>query len=198
MSSTNVSQLRPSSARSSGSAKNQPRLSSASSTKSTNREPDFFDDFVIENAEGLPIELRRYRGRVAIVTNVASFASNSKSELEALNALAHRFGENLIIIGVPCNHFHHEPSEDTTETLRTMEYVRPGNGFRPDPTSFIFTTHANCNGADQLPLLKFLKRCLPLPADDQFSFGPDTFNPVNVTWSPLDRSDVASKFFIQL
>jgi len=56
------------------------------------------------------------------------------------------------------------------ETLDMMKHIRPGGGFEP---KFDLFTCANVNGADAIPLFKFLKAALPTPVDDCGGLGGD-------------------------
>ena len=76
-----------------------------------------------------------------------------------MNALIKRFwGENFAIVGFPCNQFgHQEPADNKTELLNSMEFVRPGHGFRANFTLF---SKLAVNGDKESPVFTFLKvRC---------------------------------------
>ncbi|XP_023791228.1 glutathione peroxidase 1-like [Cyanistes caeruleus] len=69
-----------------------------------------------------------------------------------------------------------------------LEYVRPGNGFKPN---FIMFEKCEVNGKDEHPLFTFLKEALPFPHDDPSSL---MTNPQYIIWSPVRRNDIAWNF----
>jgi glutathione peroxidase len=124
-----------------------------------------------------------------------------------MNALAEKYGDKLAIVGVPCNQFGHQTNENDDEFLNTLKHVRPGNGFEPAAT-IALSKKGDVNGADALPLFKWLKAAQPIPsgpmedtkgngvADEDAlvlprgGFGGSTV----VLWTPVARSDVAWNF----
>uniref|UniRef100_A0A669QIN8 Glutathione peroxidase 1 n=1 Tax=Phasianus colchicus TaxID=9054 RepID=A0A669QIN8_PHACC len=74
------------------------------------------------------------------------------------------------------------------EILRSLEYVRPGNGFKPNFTMFE-KCEVNGNGAH--PLFVFLREALPFPHDDPSAL---MTNPQYIVWSPVCRNDVSWNF----
>uniref|UniRef100_A0A7N5JCK4 Glutathione peroxidase 1 n=1 Tax=Ailuropoda melanoleuca TaxID=9646 RepID=A0A7N5JCK4_AILME len=74
------------------------------------------------------------------------------------------------------------------EILKSLKYVRPGNGYEPN-----FTVFEKCevNGENAHPLFKLLKAALPFPHDDPVSLMTD---PKFIIWSPVCRSDIAWNF----
>jgi len=75
-----------------------------------------------------------------------------------LNALKNYFGENLEIIGFPCNQFLLQEPGKNDEILNGLKWVRPGKGFVP---KFPITQKIEVNGQNQFPLYSFLKRSCP-------------------------------------
>lgn len=82
------------------------------------------------------------------------------------------------------------PQENATneEILRSLEYVRPGNGFKPNFTMF---EKCEVNGKGAHPLFAFLKEALPFPHDDPTAL---MTNPQYIIWSPVCRNDVSWNF----
>lgn len=124
-----------------------------------------------------------------------------------MNSLADKYGDKINIIGFPCNQFGHQTNEGNEEFLNTLKHVRPGNGFEPAPTVTLFEK-CDVNGADALPLFKWLKNELRMPSDEgtetsgngmpdddclvlpRGGFGGTTV----VLWTPVLRSDIAWNF----
>ncbi|OWF48102.1 Glutathione peroxidase 3 [Mizuhopecten yessoensis] len=67
--------------------------------------------------------------------------------------------DGLHVLGVPCNQFNgEEPGANGTEIMDGIEYVRPGNGFRP---AFNLTEKIDVNGENQHPLYGYMKEFCP-------------------------------------
>lgn len=113
-----------------------------------------------------------------------------------MNALAEKYGDDLVILGVPCNQFGHQCYDKDFELLNTLKYVRPGNGYEP---KFQITGKMTINGEDEDAFWTFLKRAIPYPADDNGGRGDDFIyntqpNSMPLQWSPVRRSDVVWNF----
>lgn len=106
-----------------------------------------------------------------------------------MNELHSRYStKGLVILGVPCNQFGHQENGKNDEILHCLQYVRPGNGFKP---SFQLLEKADVNGKDTHPLFVYLKEKLPFPSDDDVSLMTD---PAYVIWSPVTRNDISWNF----
>jgi len=124
-----------------------------------------------------------------------------------MNALADKYGDKLAILAFPCNQFGHQTNEGNDEFLNTLKYVRPGNNFEPASTVTVFEK-GDVNGADALPVFKWLKSEMMMPNDEaedtkgngmtdqdalilpRGGFGGSTV----VLWTPVARSDIAWNF----
>jgi len=122
-----------------------------------------------------------------------------------MNSLADKYGDKVAILGFPCNQFGHQTNEGNDEFLNTLKHVRPGGGFVPKATIF---EKADVNGANAMPLFKWLKASQMIPSGDMTDskgngladeevlvlprggFGATTV----VLWTPVARSDVAWNF----
>lgn len=106
-----------------------------------------------------------------------------------MNELHSRYSaEGLVILGVPCNQFGHQENCKNDEILRSLKYVRPGNGFEP---KFQLLEKVDVNGKDAHPLFVYLKEKLPFPCDDALGLMND---PKYIIWSPVCRNDVSWNF----
>ena len=113
-----------------------------------------------------------------------------------LNALAEKYGDDLVILGFPCNQFGHQCYEKDFELLNTLKYVRPGDGYAP---KFQLMTKSVVNGDEQEALWTFLKDSIPYPCDDRGGTGSDFIyktqpNDKPIQWSPVRRNDVSWNF----
>lgn len=124
-----------------------------------------------------------------------------------MNALAEKFGDKLNILGFPCNQFGHQTNENNDEFLNTLKFVRPGNGFEVADTVTLFEK-ADVNGANALPLFKWMKEEIMIPVGDMSDTKENGcadvdalvlprggFGGTTVTlWTPVARSDIAWNF----
>lgn len=122
-----------------------------------------------------------------------------------MNAIKSTYGDDIAVLGFPCNQFGHQTNESEAEFLNTLKYVRPGNGFEPN---FEVFSKVNVNGAQSHPLFRFLRTSIPIPMDppgDTKGNGADDvdviilprsgFDQTSITlWSPVCRSDIAWNF----
>ncbi|CAL6311725.1 unnamed protein product [Bathycoccus prasinos] len=113
-----------------------------------------------------------------------------------LNALAEKYGDDLVILGFPCNQFGHQCYEKDFELLNTLKYVRPGDGYAP---KFQLMTKSVVNGDEQEASWTFLKDSIPYPCDDRGGTGSDFIyktqpNDKPIQWSPVRRNDVSWNF----
>jgi len=125
-----------------------------------------------------------------------------------MNALAEKYGDKVDIYGFFCNQFGHQTNENNDEVLNTLKFVRPGDGFEPASTVTLMEK-VDVNGADAIPLFKWLKSELKLPSDGmeedtkgnsvndgdalvlpRGGFGGSTV----VLWTPVARTDIAWNF----
>lgn len=124
-----------------------------------------------------------------------------------MNSLAEKYGDKVKILGFPCNQFGHQTNEGDEEFLNTLKYVRPGNNFEVN-SEITLMQKCNVNGADALPVFKWLKNESPIPFGDwedtkgngcadndalvlpRGGFGGTTV----VLWTPVARSDIAWNF----
>lgn len=74
------------------------------------------------------------------------------------------------------------------EILRSLKYVRPGDGFEPQ---CIMMEKIDVNGKNAHPVFQFLRERLPYPSDDGVSLMKD---PRLIIWDPVTRTDVSWNF----
>ena len=110
-------------------------------------------DFVADSLEGEPVPLERYRGRVALVVNVASRCGFTP-QYAGLEALQRKYRERgLSLLGFPCNQFgNQEPggAADIRGFCSTNYAV-----------SFDLFAKIDVNGAHAHPLYRWLKSEAP-------------------------------------
>ncbi|XP_014250288.1 glutathione peroxidase 6-like [Cimex lectularius] len=98
-----------------------------------------------------------------------------------MNALQTKYGDNLVVLGFPCNQFGlQEPGKNYTEITKGVEYVRPGNGFKPN---FMLMQKLEVNGENENGFFTFLKKHCP-PTRDGFSKKTDLY------YHPFKNNDI--------
>uniref|UniRef100_A0A667WZS9 Glutathione peroxidase 1 n=1 Tax=Myripristis murdjan TaxID=586833 RepID=A0A667WZS9_9TELE len=125
---------------------------------------------------GETLSFSSLQGKVVLIENV-------------MNELYSRYSaQGLVILGVPCNQFGHQENCKNDEILKSLKYIRPGNGFEP---KFQLLEKVDVNGKDAHPLFVYLKEKLPFPSDDAMALMSD---PKFIVWSPVSRNDVSWNF----
>lgn len=106
-------------------------------------------DFEVMAQGGKPIKLYKFKGKVVLIVNTASKCGFTPqyAELEALYKKYHTKG--LEILDFPCNQFGGQSPESDAETT---EFCQLNYG-----TEFPQMKKSDVNGANELPLYKWLK-----------------------------------------
>lgn len=131
--------------------------SCASSRMSNPSEPDFYKnaksiyEFTINNIEGNPVSLEKYKGHVSIIVNVASQCGYTKNNYAELVDLYNEYSETkaLRILAFPCNQFGGQEPGNGEEIC---QFVKSKN------VNFDMFEKINVNGNDAHPLWKYLKQ----------------------------------------
>lgn len=106
-------------------------------------------DYSVKDAEGRDFPLKNFKGKVAMIVNTATgcgFTPQYK-DLEAMYEKYHDKG--LEILDIPCNQFKGQ-APGTNEEIRKFCELHFGTQFAQMDKSCV-------NGAEQLPLYKYLK-----------------------------------------
>ncbi|XP_071958499.1 glutathione peroxidase 2-like [Antedon mediterranea] len=140
--------------------------------------------------DGKIMSFAKFEGKMVLLTNIASADKHCVRELNQLNELATTYGSRgLTILAFPCNQFGHNEPYENDEILKCLQYVRPGCNFIPK-----FQVMAKCdvNGGFADPIFEFLKHRMPVTSDNSESLFRENQN--DVTWSPLNKSDIMWNF----
>lgn len=89
----------------------------------------------------------------------------------------------LRVLGLPCNQFMNQEPGDNGEILATLQYVRPGGGYKP---AFPLTQKTSVNGGLIHPLYTLIKAACNGPTDDISDITP--------SWTPVNARDVQWNF----
>lgn len=110
-------------------------------------------DFTVKAADGSPIDMARYAGRVLLIVNTASKCGFTP-QYEGLEALHRRFeGQGLTVLGFPCNQFGAQEPGDAAEIANFCSLTYD--------VSFPVMAKIDVNGDDADPLFQWLKSEAP-------------------------------------
>lgn len=129
------------------------------STYCTRDEGQSLYDFSTKYLNGTAVSLSKYRGKVTLVLNVATYWGYAH-QYPHLNVLMREFSSakykcGFAVLAFPCNQFlYQEPGANAQEILNGLKCVRPGNGFVPN---FPLFQKTQVNGAKEDPIYTFLK-----------------------------------------
>src|SRR6185312_2068957 len=110
-------------------------------------------DFTVDDIEGHPVSLDRYKGKVMLVVNVASKCGFTP-QYKGLEALYRKYKDKgLVILGFPCDQFGHQEPGDENEIKNfcSLNY----------DVSFPLYAKIDVNGDNTHPLYQFLKSEAP-------------------------------------
>ncbi len=115
-------------------------------------------DFKTTDIDGKPVALKRFKGKVVLVVNVASKCGNTP-QYEGLEKLYKEYkSKGLVIVGFPANNFgDQEPgTEADIKAFCTGKYN----------VTFPMMSKVSVKGEDQAPLYKWLVANSDRPSDD--------------------------------
>jgi glutathione peroxidase len=105
-------------------------------------------DFKVNDIDGKPVDLKKYRGKVVMIVNVASRCGFTP-QYKGLEALYKKYqSQGFVILGFPANNFNHqEPgSNEEIKTFCSSKY----------DVTFPMMAKISVAGDDQAPLYKWL------------------------------------------
>ncbi|XP_045471254.1 probable phospholipid hydroperoxide glutathione peroxidase [Harmonia axyridis] len=108
-------------------------------------------EFTVNDINGQPVSLEKYKGHVLIIVNVASKCGYTNNHYTELNELYDEYAETkgLKILAFPCNQFGGQEPGDANEIC---EFTKKRN------VKFDLFEKVNVNGNDAHPLFKYLKQ----------------------------------------
>ncbi|QXT36405.1 glutathione peroxidase [Sphingomonas sanguinis] len=110
-------------------------------------------DFTVKAADGSPVDLAAFSGRVLLIVNTASKCGFTP-QYEGLEALYRRFeGQGLTVLGFPCNQFGAQEPGDAAEIANFCSLTYD--------VSFPVMAKIDVNGEDADPLFQWLKSEAP-------------------------------------
>lgn len=115
-------------------------------------------DFKMDDIDGKNVDLKKYRGKVLLVVNVASKCGLTP-QYEGLEKLQKTYGKkNFTVLGFPANNFNgQEPG--TNEEIQTFCSATYG-------VTFPMFSKVSVKGSDQAPIYKWLVESSDRPKED--------------------------------
>ena len=110
-------------------------------------------DFTVKDIDNNDVKLDKYKGKVALIVNVASKCGFTKGNYKELNELYTKYkDQGLAILGFPCNQFgHQEPGCD----VDIKEFMKKNN------VEWDMFAKVDVNGDNAIPLYSWLKHKAP-------------------------------------
>ena len=99
--------------------------------------------------------------------------------------------DGFTCLGFPTNQFGKQTNEKDWEMLKTLKYVRPGDGYEPN---FPIFTKTEANGEGASPMFKFLRDAIKFPCDAFKGSSDYIIKAVNINWNPVTRTDLCWNF----
>lgn len=105
-------------------------------------------DFTVNDIDGNPVSLEKYKGKVLLIVNVASMCGNTPQYKDLQNLYEKYSGKGLVVLGFPANNFMgQEPGTNAEiKNFCTKEYA----------VTFPMFSKISVKGKDMAPLYTFL------------------------------------------
>uniref|UniRef100_A0A915PEE3 Glutathione peroxidase n=1 Tax=Setaria digitata TaxID=48799 RepID=A0A915PEE3_9BILA len=117
-------------------------------------------DFQVQTLDDSETNLTKYRNRVILLVNVATYCGYTYQYNDFNPLLESNPNGTLVILAFPCNQFYLQEPAENHELLNGLKYVRPGHGWKPHNNMHIFGK-LEVNGENNHPLYEFLKKYCP-------------------------------------
>ncbi len=119
-------------------------------------------EFTLDDIDGNPLPLSRFRGTVLLLVNTASFCGNTP-QYEGLQTMYERYrDQGLEILAFPANNFgQQEPG--TNEEIKTFCYTKYS-------LTFPLFSKISVKGQDQHPLYHYLTEQSAFPGEVEWNF----------------------------
>uniref|UniRef100_A0A914X891 Glutathione peroxidase n=1 Tax=Plectus sambesii TaxID=2011161 RepID=A0A914X891_9BILA len=140
--------------------------------------------FEVETLTGERQNLTKYRGKVLLIVNVATFCDYTE-QYKHFNGLLER-NPGVELLAFPCNQFELQEPGHNDEILNGLKYVRPGKGWEPGEHVHIYGK-LEVNGEKEHPMYAFLKNTCP-PTSQKIGKREELF------YDPIKTNDVVWNF----
>jgi glutathione peroxidase len=119
-------------------------------------------DFTLDDIDGKPLPLNKFKGKVLLVVNTASFCGNTP-QYDQLQTMYDKYQEKgLEILAFPANNFgQQEPG--TNEEIKSFCYTKYS-------LTFPLFSKISVKGGDKHPLYRYLTEQSPFPGEVEWNF----------------------------
>ena len=104
-------------------------------------------DIKINSLEGEPLDLGKFKGKFMLLVNVASNCGFT-NQYKALQQLSETYGDELVVVGFPCNQFGRQEPGNASE-IKSFCSMRYG-------VTFPLSEKIKVKGANQHPVYQWL------------------------------------------
>ncbi len=106
-----------------------------------------------------PFDFNQLRGKVVLVSNVASKCGLTDSMYKILGSLAQKYGptNEFVVLGFPCGQFMNQEFKSSEETCPFVRGLLSKFGEIQDKNYFILTEKVDVNGPETDPVFSYLK-----------------------------------------
>lgn len=119
--------------------------------------PASFFDFKVDNIDGKPVKLSRFKNKVVLVVNVASRCGNTPQYKDLEKLYRDYKGKGLVIVGFPANNF---AGQEPGSNAEIKEFCKATYD-----VTFPMMAKISVAGADQAPVYKWLIENSDRPSD---------------------------------
>ena len=127
---------------------------------------------------GIPFDFSTLRGKVVMVSNVASKCGLTDSMYKALGTAAQKYGRTneFVVLGFPCGQFMNQEFKKTEETCPFVRGLLAKFGDIQDKGYFVLMENVNVNGPSTHEVFQFLKYNSSLYKEKDNVNGPISWN----------------------
>jgi glutathione peroxidase len=119
-------------------------------------------DFTMDDIDGTPVNLGKYRGKVLLVVNTASFCGNTPQYADLQSMYEQYRDKGFEILAFPANNFgQQEPG--TNAEIKSFCYTKYS-------LAFPLFSKISVKGEDKHPLYRYLTEQSPFPGEVEWNF----------------------------
>ena len=119
-------------------------------------------DFTMDDIDGKPVNLSRYKGKVLLVVNTASFCGNTPQYSDLETMYEHYQAKGFEILAFPANNFGQQEPGTNAEIK--------GFCLTKYSVSFPLFSKISVKGSDKHPLYQYLTEQSPFPGEVEWNF----------------------------
>jgi glutathione peroxidase-family protein len=137
-----------------------------------------FYELKAKTAEGVAFEFSQLKGKVVIISNVASKCGLTDSMYKALGTAAQKYGPSneFVVLGFPCGQFMNQEFKSTEETCPFVRGLLAKFGDIQDKKYFVLMEKVNVNGPETHEVFQFIKYNSSLYKENDNLNGPISWN----------------------